>query len=308
MTGVSSNVSSNFFEETKDLMGGPNGAGGGGVNSRLKDDLGFVPYTGSSSSRSKNNFNIRSLLETPHPTSAGAPRQEIKINLDNISLSDQSNELPISGIVGSNQSVVSEISDVNMDQEEDDMLKNAVKRHLREEYTNDQDQYQYRYGGNSRVHSKKNQESQRITPSPPPTNTKQPMTPNSLNYSEDPSKATATAHSILEEIMNYKQQRMHYLQFKRREKTKSDNAKKSSSKKTDNDINDDKEDEKNVLETIVGNVCLGIGFCTWYLCGTDTTLSEDHGEFIYWCTCILFLQLILLVLILPLIQILYQIF
>ena len=312
MTGMSSNVSWNFFEETRDLVGGPMSAAANS-NTGNRDDLGFVPYTGSSSSKSKNNINIRSLLENTtnnhassspsaaQPAAPAAQRHQIKINLDNISLSDRSNELPISGIVGSNQSVVSEISDVNMDQEEDN-LNDAVKMHLQME-----DEGQYRQQQHQQYHQQQtrrsgvdrnviyasnpksnNTNSKHRTTPPPTTTTKQPITPTSLNYSEDPSKATATtttSPSIFQQIHHYKQQRRQYLLAKKREGAiivnTGENANGYDIHDEENDDDDNKEEEKNVFETIVGTVCLGLGFCTWYLCGTDTTLpaAADHGEY-----------------------------
>ena len=128
MTGMSSNVSWNFFD--KDLMGslaysgensglnnGPSNGytAAGGGNSPVvagdKKELGFEPYTGDRNKRR-------------HPNQS-TTRTQIKINMDNI---DLDHELPISGIVDSNQSVVSEISDMNDGDE--DIMNEAVRMHL----------------------------------------------------------------------------------------------------------------------------------------------------------------------------------
>ena len=137
MTGASSNVSWNFFEETKDLL-------------KHDDNNGiFVPYTGqgddkqftavrhgSNHNQTKNNtITIKSLLEDTNNTHKNIQNNNSnnRISMDNISLSDQSNELPISGIVGSNQSIVSEISGDNIQDEEH--LNDNVQMHIKEANT-----------------------------------------------------------------------------------------------------------------------------------------------------------------------------
>jgi hypothetical protein len=255
MTGVSSNVSWNFFEETKDLIS----------HAAKKDSpLGFVPYTGGTNDKSHGNGQEHADARDGHPSVDNSTgRHLIKINMDNISLSDRSNELPISGIVDSNQSIISEISDVNMDNDE---INDAVRKHLHG-----------KNGTPTTVTSKEAALDLTKKKATPPSSPKHCNTPTSLNYSDDPSKSSP---SILREFNAYKFKRMQYNQ----QQQQSNGA---SVKQNGNDAgNTAKEEDKNVLESILGNIRIGLGFCTWYLCGTDTT-DINNGEML--CLCCIFL-------------------
>ena len=228
MTGMSSNVSWNFFD--KDLVGslaysgensglnnGPStgytAAGGGNSPVVVSDKkgLGFEPYTGDRNKRR-------------HPNQSTS-RTQIKINMDNI---DLDNELPISGIVDSNQSVVSEISDMNDGDE--DIMNEAVRMHLA--------------NGGDAAAGQGDDDSRNKTPSP-------------RMSKEDKSK-----QSIMKDFRDYTI----------RKQQSEDQAKRyrgdAGGKSTKSDK---KKQEKNVYGAFVGNICAGLDFCSFYLCGADTT-------------------------------------
>jgi hypothetical protein len=293
LTGVSSNVSWNFFEEAKDL-GMLNHAAG-----MDKHGLGFVPYTGNTynhdgdigganSSNVKKSLNIRSLLsddaantnanasntasQNNHPfnnnnNNNDARHRQIKINMDQISLSDQSNELPISGIVSSsNQSIISEISDVNMMDNEEEKLDEVVK-----------------------MLNEKENDDYRKTP-PPPTaaassssQIKTNTTPTSLNYSEDPTSKQhqSSPPSIFKQIEQYKIQRLQSRQQQREggDGNNSRSSKINNNKNGSSNANNTENNSNNsMFETVMSNVWIGLGFCTWYLCGTDTTQCQGKNN------------------------------
>ncbi|KAL7484053.1 hypothetical protein ACHAW6_009693 [Cyclotella cf. meneghiniana] len=283
MTGASSNVSWNFFEETKDLL-------------KHDDTNGiFVPYTGqgddkqftavrhgSNHNQTKNNtITIKSLLEDTNNTHKNIQNKNNnrqtrgnatnRISMDNISLSDQSNELPISGIVGSNQSIVSEISGDNIQDEEH--LNDNVQMHLKEANTSVNSKH---VSDNRRNDSKtkslttsKNGNKTFSVASSPHCDEKNPSKPSS---------------SILQDFQDYKnkriQQRELQSQATQPKSLHGNNTRTATTRTNDPDNGGDDTNNKggSLFQSIMGNVCIGLGFCTWYLCGTDTTQQEGEKE------------------------------
>jgi hypothetical protein len=305
VTGVSSNVSWNFFDEAKDL-GMTTSSTGNTQNHADKHGLGFVPYTGNyandddiagsgaGGSSSKKSVNIRSLLgddvnantnaTTSNPThplnnnnnnnnNNDSSRRQIQINMDHISLSDRSNELPISGIVSSssNQSIISEISDIIMNNEDEEKLSEVVKM-LKEDDKNDGDDY-----------------CRTKTPTPLPAaatpsmlQNKTNSTPTSLNYSEDPTSkhpSLSQQPSIFKEFEQYKMQRLsRQQQQQHRDGSDANNSRSANNNHNNNANTENSNNNNNMFESVIKNVCMSLEFCTWYLCGTDTTQQQQLGK------------------------------
>ena len=237
MTGASSNVSWNFLEETKELLGD---------GKKERGETPFVPYTGESGPGAKKGggVDVRSTSQD-----AKKPRNKIDIHMmDNVSLSDRSNDLPISGIVGSNQSIISEISDANV--QDDEELNDAVRRHLT---TNDAD-------AAAGVKIDNNA----------PSSPRRPPAPAQSMQCTESSRASRPSRSsdILRDFREYKARRRSESQW---EMPRAGNKGGNSAAKKE------EEEEKNVFESLMSNLCTGLGFCSFYFCGFDTT--QHDGEF-----------------------------
>ena len=124
-------------------------------------------------------------------------------------------------------------------------MTDAVKMHLRKDTTDD-------------IVATPNR---KTSVSPPQSDVKTSAT---LHYPEDPNIGNNMYNppSIFEEFETYKQLRMQYLQQRKLDVRNDNNTSKEGS---------------TVLESIAEKVHMGLGFCTWYLCGTDTTLPQT-GE------------------------------
>ncbi|KAL3775174.1 hypothetical protein HJC23_005763 [Cyclotella cryptica] len=290
MTGASSNISWNFFEETKDLL-------------RHDDTNGiFVPYTGQDDDRQSasvhhggnhkqakaNSITIKSLLQDPNSNNHNnnnnnsTPKHthnnnnnhrharrnsNNRIDIDNISLSDQSHELPISGIVGSNQSIVSEISGDNIQDEQD--LNDNVKMHLHQATNATVNNKNLGENGGNESKTKS------LTP-PTACPKKGSHSPSSHCGGEHISKPSS---SILQEFQDYKNKRIQQREIQiqgRQQKPPHDSNTRTNA--LENEGNETSNKRESLFQSVMGNVCIGLEFCSWYLCGTDTTQQEGEKE------------------------------
>eukprot|EP00970_Alexandrium_tamarense_P018503 scaffold13344_cov215-Alexandrium_tamarense.AAC.9 len=276
------------------------GGGGGGGGSSNKNDTLQQQRVGDSGTGNvtRKNYSSIALMQEVHSTPNGNA-------IDNISLSDydDNNDIPLSGIVSdSNQSIISEISGDNYDHDDDAVLDANVRMHLQTSSmhggvgsTRGRDAN----GSPERRHVNNGNGSSRSPPASPSRNSKATPSRRGGGANTTVSKANTNASSKKSLLQDFQSSYQEFKLKKQQEKQRSCITSVQGNGKTNvsssvNGVNKSggtatnttaantsfggggEDMNANVFQSILDDVCLQLGFCSWYFCGVDTTLKEGQ--------------------------------